>query len=218
MLTSLVKSPRVPHRSWAAASIFLALLLLAAAPGCGLPTRDGAGGALPTTRTESESTLEPSDEAPGESSQGGNGNGGNEGGNEEGGNEEGGGAPGAPIKVPARVMDQGRPLVDVLAEIETGIREQCGGKLCLEVEVEERDIDPFTKCDFVTTEPPQRSSVPRGSTVVVVAGAAPCEESPEGSESSSAEESVSGSGESSETETGSSEGALAPPEPDSSPS
>jgi hypothetical protein len=62
----------------------------------------------------------------------------------------------------------------VTSEIEAGVRDQCGGTLCLTLRHEERVIDGFTSCDFFATEPPQRTSVPRGSTVVIVAGSGPC--------------------------------------------
>jgi hypothetical protein len=72
------------------------------------------------------------------------------------------------------VQDQGRPLAEVTSEIEAGVRDQCGGTLCLTLRHEERVIDGFTSCDFFATEPAQRTSVPRGSTVVIVAGSGPC--------------------------------------------
>lgn len=84
-------------------------------------------------------------------------------------------APGAPIRIPSIQQDQGRPLDEVLAEIESAVRDQCGGELCIELRVERSD-DGFTECQFVRTEPPQDTEVARGSTVVVVAGTQPCED------------------------------------------
>jgi hypothetical protein len=84
-------------------------------------------------------------------------------------------AAGAPIRIPSIVQDQGRPLDEVRAEIEQGIADQCKGeKPC--PTLEETASDPgFTKCQFVRTEPPQGTEVPRDSTVVIVAGSQPCE-------------------------------------------
>jgi hypothetical protein len=99
-------------------------------------------------------------------------------------NEGGGGeALGSPITIPAIVQDQGRPLDTVRAEIEAGIREQCGdGELCVTLVVEEGDETCCTKCEFVRTEPPQQSEVERGTTVVVVSGSLPCSDATDGSE------------------------------------
>lgn len=82
-------------------------------------------------------------------------------------------APAAPIKIPAKTLDQGRPLSDLQAKIEAGIRDQCGGDLCVTLRVEYRDPD-FTRCAFVKTVPGQGSRVERGSIVVIVAGTNPC--------------------------------------------
>ena len=87
------------------------------------------------------------------------------------------GAPGAPILIPARVTDMGRPLADVTAEIEAGVRQQCGGTLCLTLVHEQRANGDNTSCQFIATEPPQRTTVPRGSTVVIVSGSSPCTDS-----------------------------------------
>jgi hypothetical protein len=91
----------------------------------------------------------------------------------------GGQAPGAPILIPARVNDQGRPLDEVTAEITGAVQEECGGTLCITLRTEHRDLEGFSECQFVATEPPQRTSVPRGSTVVIVAGTAPCGTAPD---------------------------------------
>jgi hypothetical protein len=91
-------------------------------------------------------------------------------------NEENG-APGAPIDIPAEIQDQGRPLAEMQAIIEQGIREQCGGELCVQLAVE-HSAEDFDECTFIETRPPQRSSVARGSTVVIVAGSLPCPTEP----------------------------------------
>jgi len=72
------------------------------------------------------------------------------------------------------VQDQGRPLDEVLPEMETRVRDQCGGQLCLEFQVVQREPS-FTQCTFVATEPPQDTEVARGSTVIVVVGTQPCD-------------------------------------------
>ena len=84
-------------------------------------------------------------------------------------------AAGAPINIPSFQQDQGRPLEEVLAEIESGVRDQCDGELCLELRVERSDSN-FTECRFVRTDPLQGSEVERGTTVVVIAGTLPCED------------------------------------------
>ena len=87
---------------------------------------------------------------------------------------DGGGVPGAPIDIPSFQQDQGRPLDDVLADIEATVREQCDGELCIEIRVEMSD-EGFDECQFVETVPPQGSSVERGGTLVVIAGTQPCD-------------------------------------------
>lgn len=87
---------------------------------------------------------------------------------------DGGGAAGAPIKIPARFDDQGRPLAEVTSEIEAGLRDACGGEVCVTLRTEQRDIEGFTTCTFIATVPPQRSFVRRGGTVTILSGSAPC--------------------------------------------
>ncbi|MFI6595909.1 hypothetical protein ACIBHX_06655 [Nonomuraea sp. NPDC050536] len=82
---------------------------------------------------------------------------------------------GAPIMIPAKQTDQGQPLDDIRETIESGIRDQCPGhKLCVKLRVQAEDIPPFTRCTFVSTRPPQETTVKRGSTVVIVTGSEPC--------------------------------------------
>lgn len=85
-------------------------------------------------------------------------------------------APGAPIRIPARVEDNGRDLDEVLGEMRTGIRDQCGGTLCITLKVRYPESGD-ARCEllFDRTEPPQRSMVPRGSTVAVIAARQECE-------------------------------------------
>jgi hypothetical protein len=110
---------------------------------------------------------------------GGDNGGGDNGGGDNGGGDNGGGggggAPGAPIDIPSFQQDQGRPLDDVLADIEGTVREQCGGDLCIEIAVEMSD-DNFTECQFVATDPPQGSQIERGGTLRVIAGTQPCDD------------------------------------------
>ena len=102
--------------------------------------------------------------------------GGDDDGDDGGGDDDGdgGGVPGAPIDIPSFQQDQGRPLDDVLADIEATVREQCDGELCIEIRVEMSD-EGFDECQFVETVPPQGSSVERGGTLVVIAGTQPCD-------------------------------------------
>jgi len=106
---------------------------------------------------------------------GGGESGGGDGGGDDNGGGGGGGVPGAPIDIPSFQQDQGRPLADVLADIEETVRDQCGGELCIEIRVEMTD-DGFTECTFVATDPPQGSQVERGGTLLVIAGTEPCED------------------------------------------
>ncbi|WP_162794919.1 hypothetical protein [Nonomuraea lactucae] len=86
---------------------------------------------------------------------------------------------GAPIKIPRRTEDQGRPLSVMKALIESGIRDQCPGhRLCVRLRVEARDVPGFSTCTFVATDPRQGSEVRRGSTVVIVTGEEPCTSTP----------------------------------------
>jgi hypothetical protein len=88
-------------------------------------------------------------------------------------------APGAPIDIPSFQQDQGRPLADVLADIEGAVRDQCGGELCIEIVVEYTDEDR-DECTFSATDPPQGGEIERGGTLVVIAGTQPCEDEGEG--------------------------------------
>jgi hypothetical protein len=88
-------------------------------------------------------------------------------------------APGAPIDIPEITISQGRPLAEVRAELEKQLRERCGGSLCVKLTVESRD-DGFMTCQFVTTDPPPKTRVPRDSVVVIVTGTKPCVETPDG--------------------------------------
>jgi hypothetical protein len=114
----------------------------------------------------------------------------------------GGGAPGAPILIPARVDDQGRPLAEVTDEITSAVRDECGGSLCITLRTEHRNLDNFTACQFAWTEPAQRTTVARGSTVVIVSGTAPCD-SPPGGETTTPSDAPS-SGDASPTASGTS--------------
>jgi hypothetical protein len=95
------------------------------------------------------------------------------------GSSGGGGAAGAPIKIPSRFDDEGRPLAEVTAEIESGLRDACGGELCVTLRTEQRDAGSLTTCQFYKTEPPQESFVKRGGTVTILSGSLPCEDTPE---------------------------------------
>ncbi len=82
---------------------------------------------------------------------------------------------GAPIRVPTITMAPGAPLDDARDAIERRIREQCGGELCVELVVEQRDLHGVTACDFAGIEPEPGTWVQRGSTIVIVSGAQPCD-------------------------------------------
>jgi hypothetical protein len=96
-------------------------------------------------------------------------------------------AAGAPIRIPARVNDEGRDLDVVLSEMRRDIKRQCGGDLCITLRVQYSEPDR-KRCSFQRTEPPQRTMVPRGSTVAVIAGTDSC--TPETTDSPSAEAGV----------------------------
>lgn len=135
-----------------------------------------------------------------------NGGGGGDGGGGNGGGDNGGGVPGAPIDIPSFQQDQGRPLDEVLADIDATVREQCGGEVCIEITVEKTD-DGFTECEFVATDPPQGSRIERGGSLLVIAGSEPCEdegteEEGTGSEETEGESTGSGETEGEETDGG----------------
>jgi hypothetical protein len=208
---------RILARSPIAVLVAVGVLLVA---GC----EDGADGpAVGSPITNGQSEAELADDGNGDTGadggdgQGGGGGGGNTGG--VGGGVSGGGggsgggskeyeAPGAPIMVPARVQDQGLPISEVLKIMETGIREQCGGKLCVQLQVEQRDASEFCDNAFVYSDPGQRKYVKRGSTIVLVAGSKDC--SPEAGggegESGGGEGGTGGEGETGGGEGGSSAG------------
>jgi hypothetical protein len=87
-------------------------------------------------------------------------------------------AVGAPIRIPSFLHDQGRPLAEVRSEIVSGIERQCGGVVCLKLRDEAREGSGYDSCTFWKTEPPQESTVRRGTTVVVVSGTGPCPTDP----------------------------------------
>lgn len=136
-------------------------MLVGALSGCsGVPTNDG------DDDSNSESSAD-AGKAPGAPNRNHGSNGG------------GGGAAGAPIKIPSRFDDEGRPLAEVSAEIESGLRDACGGELCVTLRTEQRDAGVLTTCQFWKTEPPQESFVKRGGTVTILSGSLPCEDTPE---------------------------------------
>ncbi|MFD9941121.1 hypothetical protein ACFWYW_49960 [Nonomuraea sp. NPDC059023] len=82
---------------------------------------------------------------------------------------------GAPIEIPAKTEDSGRPLDHMMKVIKDGIRRQCPRhELCVKVRVEARDRGSLSTCQFDETEPKQGSKVRQGSTVVIVTGKEPC--------------------------------------------
>jgi hypothetical protein len=190
---TVARLPATPHRRAGVgrAVAGIACLLLAgcgggSAPEASSPPADQVTAAAPGEATDAtgDSTGQGDTTDQGDSTGSGDGTGsGDAGGQHAGGSgqhapgaprpENNQAAPGAPIRIPARVVDDGRPLADVLGEMTSGIKEQCGGTLCvtLQVEYSEPGLD---RCTFRRTRPPQRSTVPRGSTVVVVAGEDPC--------------------------------------------
>ena len=108
-------------------------------------------------------------------------------------NSGGGGAtaPGAPIKIPDIIFLYGKPINAVMNSLmngvplpgETnsynGIIAQCGGTLCVNLETK---VDPDPSRQHLSscvasgvTEPSYDSLVPRGSTIWVLTGGAPCE-------------------------------------------
>lgn len=83
---------------------------------------------------------------------------------------------GAPIRVPT-IAFAGQPsLAEVRQAVEQRIREQCGGELCVQVVVEQRDLPGVSACDFAGIEPEPGTWVKRGTTIVIVSGAEPCDE------------------------------------------
>ena len=178
---------RVPERLSLVAA--LTLLVLVATLGCGGPGGGEAPG-LPGSRPSVETASPENDgTSPGGAGTSPGGGASKKSGDDGKGSGKSGKAKGAPIRIPARIDDQGRPLAEVTAEIDTGVRDQCGGELCLVLRHKQEDVGTLTRCHFVRTEPHQRTLVPRGSTVVIVSGAAPCESEPESPSESESESS-----------------------------
>jgi len=106
----------------------------------------------------------------------------------------GGGAIGAPIRIPAATEDQGRPLGEMQEIIESGIRKQCGGELCVTLRVEPRN-DSLKSCKFDRTDPPQGTEVDRETIVVIVSGTQPCTDGPGGEGGEEPPDDAGGNGE-----------------------
>lgn len=83
---------------------------------------------------------------------------------------------GAPIRVPTIAFAGQASPGEVREVIERRIREQCGGELCVQVVVEQRDLAGVTACDFAGIEPEPGTWVERGTTIVIVSGTDPCDE------------------------------------------
>lgn len=103
--------------------------------------------------------------------------------------------PKPPIKVTTTRFTQGRPINDVVRELEESVRKQCGdGTLCVTITVENSEPD-WEDCEFHSSRPDEGATVKRGGTIVLVAGTSPCETpSPEASPSPSPETSPSPEG------------------------
>jgi hypothetical protein len=78
--------------------------------------------------------------------------------------------------LPDIVQAQGQPIDSVKPRFEGLVRDRCGGKLCVKVRVEPRDVGnpDVTRCQFWELDPPAGTKVERDSSVVLVVGTAPC--------------------------------------------
>jgi hypothetical protein len=162
--------------------ITLAVALLVACGGCDLggasPTGEGAppvtapssgaaasGAAAPGPATDGTAGSPPSS---GHASSGGNGSG----------NSGGGGAQGAPLQIPAIILQQGTDLQTEYNAVVSDVTSECGGALCVSVSTAGAGLE----CDFTVTvngvtqvdPPPSTDSqgnqvdiVPRGASIVI---------------------------------------------------
>jgi hypothetical protein len=82
---------------------------------------------------------------------------------------------GAPLQIPGRSQDQGKPLDEMQALITNALLQQCDGQEpCVTIVVRKETSDiAGDKCVFDRTEPQQGSFVKRGSTVTIVAQCPP---------------------------------------------
>ena len=79
----------------------------------------------------------------------------------------GSGARGAPINIPALTLLSGLTVDEVKEHMENKIRAECGGDLCIVVETEVQG-DGVTNCEY-RGDPPENTTVERGSTLVITA-------------------------------------------------
>ena len=114
----------------------------------------------------------------GGNSGGGNGRGNSAGGNSGGGNSGGGGAQGAPLQIPAIILQQGADLQTEYNAVVSDVTSACGGAQCVSVSTAGAGLE----CNFTVTvngviqvdPPPSTDSqgnqvdiVPRGATIVI---------------------------------------------------
>ena len=168
--------------------ITLAAALLVACGGCDLggasPTGEGAPPGAVASSAAAASVAAASgpatDAAAGSqpSSGGGNGRGNSAGGNSGGGNSGGGGAQGAPLQIPAIILQQGADLQTEYNAVVSDVTSACGGAQCVSVSTAGAGLE----CNFTVTvngviqvdPPPSTDSqgnqvdiVPRGATIVI---------------------------------------------------
>jgi hypothetical protein len=159
-------------RHWAPLAAILLIFL--SAPGCG---GDGGSGAPVGSGGSGNHGAPGAPGAPGGAGAGGAGGGG------AGGDA---GALGSPMDIPFESLRQGQPIDQVRADLVSAVRGACGGgRLCVRLRTEARDVLPFTTCQYVGTEPPvtgdppdQRIRIKRGATLVIITGTQPCAASP----------------------------------------
>ena len=87
----------------------------------------------------------------------------------------GGLAPGSPMTMPARTQDQGDPLDDKLAYIKSQLAAQCGGSLCVKVDV--KYDPPGVNCFYQGSDPEPGSAFYYHKDLIVTVFAY-CEEEP----------------------------------------
>ena len=82
------------------------------------------------------------------------------------------------MHMPARTQDQGEPLDEKLAYIKAQLTAECGGKLCVKIEVVHTQSG-YTKCQYYSSEPPPDSvfRYRRDMTVTIIAGSDDCDDS-----------------------------------------
>jgi hypothetical protein len=104
-----------------------------------------------------------------------------------GGNQGGHVAKGSPLTIPDVTQSQGAPLADVLKSIElgtalptepghtyTGLIDQCGGTLCVTIQIKRQAHPGLLPCVFISSDPAPNAKIYRGQVLTVYATPGSC--------------------------------------------